>query len=292
MTASVRTKFALKSPSIALDERVHAARGDLADLALAGQLFVPHYALPMAMQCAVPKTEVRGIGKANGRQVTELLFGETFMVVDIAGGWAWGYCQHDHYVGYVEENVLCESTGKTASVVTVREACVYEAPDLGTASNVSLPMGAKVSGDPAGDFVKTGLGYISASALDRSFNDAASVAEALLDVPYHWGGRSGQGIDCSGLIQLSLALSNGPPAPRDSDQQQSELGTEIPGDTPLMRNDIIFFPGHVGIMADENTLLHATMHYGKTVAEGLDETIARIAKEHGKPVLARKRIGR
>jgi cell wall-associated NlpC family hydrolase len=79
-------------------------------------------------------------------------------------------------------------------------------------------------------------------------------------------------------------------APRDSDQQQESLGIVLPDDAQLQRGDIIFFPGHVGIMADSETLVHATMHYGETVTEPLLETIARIAVDHPQPVLARKRM--
>jgi NlpC/P60 family/Bacterial dipeptidyl-peptidase Sh3 domain len=290
MTVSPRTKFLLHGTSIPLDERVHAVRGDLADLALAGQLFVPHYAKPMPMTCAVPNVAVMATARDDAKQISELLLGEDFMVVDMAGEWAWGFCRHDHYVGYVPLTALSNATDATVSVVCVREANVYAEPDSVAAITLTLPMGAKITGNPHGDFVETALGFVAIGALDQPFSDAASVAEALLGVPYHWGGRSGHGIDCSGLIQMSLALSTGLAAPRDSDQQQESLGTVLPDGAPLQRGDIIFFPGHVGIMADSATLVHATMHYGKTVTEPLAETIARIGVDHPTPVLARKRM--
>ena len=62
MTMSLRPQFALGGSSIALDARIHAVRGDLADLALAGQIFVPHYARPMACRCVVPSQAVRDAG--------------------------------------------------------------------------------------------------------------------------------------------------------------------------------------------------------------------------------------
>jgi hypothetical protein len=293
MTGLPRSQFSLSEKSISLDARLHAVRGDLADLALAGQLFVPHYARPMAMRCAVINTPLRDVPSHDGKQVSELLFGEDFMVIDLSADWAWGYCQHDHYVGYVPAETLIKGDAEDdpyeAHPITVREAALFTAIG-GDRCDKTLPMGTKISGPVSGDMIKTSLGYISADAVNGTFADAAAVAETLIDVPYHWGGRSAHGIDCSGLVQLSLALSSGLPAPRDSDQQQEALGEDMDSAAPLMRNDIIFFPGHVGIMQSADDLIHATMHYGKTVVEPLSDVIARTAKEHEVPVLARKRI--
>ncbi len=289
MSASSRSQFSLSGTSISLDARTHAVRGDLADLALAGQLFVPHYARPMAMRCTAVRAALRDIAKPEGKQVSELLYGEDFMVIDIAADWAWGYCRHDHYVGYVPISDLIVSDDSETETITVREAVVFNTV-AGEASDLTLPMGAKISGAPAGDMIETAIGCIATGAIGATFDDAASVAEMLIDTPYHWGGRSAHGIDCSGLIQLSLALSTGLPAPRDSDQQQFGLGEDLPDGVPLARGDIIFFPGHVGIMRSGEELIHATMHYGKTVIEPLAEVIARIGKDHDTPILARKRI--
>src|SRR3546814_10677207 len=46
--------FRLEGPSIALDQRIHAFRPDIADLALAGQVFATHYARPESRRCIEP----------------------------------------------------------------------------------------------------------------------------------------------------------------------------------------------------------------------------------------------
>jgi len=291
MTMSFRPQFALGGSSIALDARIHAVRGDLADLALAGQIFVPHYARAMPRRCMVPSLRVQDAGSPDSNQVSELLFGEDFMVVDHSGGFAWGYCRHDHYVGYVALDALGDANDDAQSVVTVREATVKKTASPSSATVATLPMGARITGSLAGDYVQTSLGFVRAAALDGSYADAASVAEALLDVPYVWGGRSASGIDCSGLIQMALALSGGAAAPRDSDQQQAALGQSLSNNEALTRNDLIFFPGHVGIMADGGLLIHATTHHGKVVCEPLADVVARIAAKHETPIVARKRLG-
>ena len=87
-------------------------------------------------------------------------------------------------------------------------------------------------------------------------NDYVAIAGRFLETPYLWGGRSGFGIDCSALVQLSMLMA-GQKVARDSDMQAQTLGTEI-GRDGLRRGDLVFWPGHVGIIEDHDTLLHAT----------------------------------
>ena len=82
--------------------------------------------------------------------------------------------------------------------------------------------------------------------------DYVAVAERFLETPYLWGGRTSEGIDCSGLVQTALAAA-GVASPRDSDMQEAGLGEPIAIDDPrttLERGDLVFWKGHVGIMRD------------------------------------------
>ena len=227
----------LHSTSKFFDPRIHAVRGDLADIALAGEIFVPHYAKAMAMHCAAPFVAVRDGASEDSNQTSELLSGENFMVLDQSGGWAWGYCAHDHYVGYIPET--------------------------------ALSLGAHIQKIIAADPLET--------------------TKSFLDLQYVWGGRGGAGIDCSGLVQRALAVRD-IAAPRDSDMQLTALGETLPIDAALKAGDLIFFPGHVGMMASGSELIHATRHHGKVVIEPLADVIVRMAAKHDEPVTARKRI--
>lgn len=239
MSHSTRLNFTLNAPSKALDRRVHAARGDLADIALAGRIFVPHYATPILRTVAAARAGVHDKPNSGATMVSELVAGEGFAVLDVAGAWAWGFCQHDHYVGYVPTAALDDA----------------------------LPTAAPAVHDA----------------------DWVAAAEAFLHVPYVWGGRSRSGIDCSGLLQVALAHA-GIAAPRDADQQMAALGTPLVDDAPLQRGDLIFFPGHVGIMSDAARLLHATGHHGRVEVEPLADVVARFSEKQLPAVLARKRL--
>ena len=87
-------------------------------------------------------------------------------------------------------------------------------------------------------------------------------------------------MDCSGLLQVSLQAA-GVPCPRDTDMQENQLGAPIEDRYALKRGDLIFWEGHVGIMADSDRLLHANAHHMQVALEPLSAAITRIAISGG-----------
>ncbi len=269
-----------------LDERVHAYRRDIADIALAGQIFAPHYARPLIRSCGMRETFVRPRPSADEAPSSQLLPGEEFAMLETSAGWAWGYCRADHYVGYVEAIDLVEPLQPT-HIVAAATAPIHAEPDDRSARLAALSMGSRVRGHEAHGFLATESGFIPFThvrAIDAIEHDPVAVAERLIGVPYLMGGRSVHGIDCSGLVQLSFALC-GIATPRDSDQQRS-LGAPIGETERLERGDLVFFEGHVGLMHGPNELIHATGHRGEVVIEPLAVVAGRTA------IQERRRVGR
>jgi cell wall-associated NlpC family hydrolase len=231
----------------------------------------------MMRGCGARPTFVRPTASSQAPPSSELLPGEGFAVLELSTHWAWGYCRHDHYVGYVSAIDLIDAPPPT-HIVAAAHAPIHSEPDIHAPVLASLPMGARVTGEERSGFLGTDIGYLlftTVRPLDAYEHDPVAVAERLNGAPYLLGGRTVSGIDCSGLVQLSLALC-GIPSPRDSDQQRV-LGRPLAEDAELRRGDLLFFQGHVGFMADAERLIHATGHRGSVVVEPLQEVAARTA---------------
>jgi cell wall-associated NlpC family hydrolase len=291
-SAEERRSFRLEGRSVRLDPRIHASRGDLADLALAGVLFSAHYARAVEMTCVVAGTAVHAANSLAATCITQLLRGESFHVLDVTAEWAWGFCGHDGYVGYVRRDAL-DALEAPSHRITALSAPVFADADIKSRIVDYWPAGAVFNGTEADGFVACVEGFVHArhaAPLDALETDWVAVAETCLGQPYVWGGRGHGGFDCSGLVQLSLGRC-GIRAPRDTDMQREGIGNPVAEGEALRRGDLVFFPGHVGIMADGETLLHANAHWMATVKEPLADVIARLRPDHDQPVLARRRIG-
>jgi len=281
-------RFRLGGASAKLDPRIHAVRKDVADIALADRVFAPHYAKPLLHGCVAASVAMRAAPSSGAIAVSELLRGEGFAVVDASGDWAWGYSVHDGYVGYVPVDAIGPFAAPT-HIVASPAALVFADRSIKAPVAERLPMGAQLSVTASdGDFHEIAGGFVHdrhLAPLDRIEADPVAVAARLTGVPYRWGGRSGDGIDCSGLVQLALAFA-GQPALRDSDQQQG-LGSAIAEGDPLRRGDLVFLPGHVGMMADDTHLLHANAFWMRVVTEPLADVVARQPEGRGITALRR-----
>ena len=282
--------FHLEGPTRSLDARINAYRRDIADVALAGTLFAPHYAAPM-LRAATCSAMIRNAPDPDSEAASQILPGEEFAVVDIAGDWAWGYSLHDHYVGYLPTEGLDLPVTATHRV-TARDALLFAGPSIKAPAIGTLPFGARLAGEAHDRFIRAGAGFIHQrhlAAIEAIEDDAVAVAERFLGMPYLWGGRGADGIDCSGLVQVALAAT-GISAPRDTDMQRESLGEVLPEEARLQRGDIVSFPGHVGLMVDEIRLIHANAHWMSVVIEPLADIVARLAPHHDRPILSRRRL--
>ncbi|MEM1302032.1 MAG: C40 family peptidase [Pseudomonadota bacterium] len=212
-----------------------------------------------------------------------LIFGDAFHVLEERGGHAFGYDPTDGYVGYVPTGALADPFEPTHRVAT-RAAHIYLKPDFKSPDVMPLSYGSGLKGVVQGDYLMlVAGGYVPMAQVEpvaARVSDPARVAEMFLGTPYLWGGNTGFGIDCSGLTMTALRAA-GLSCPRDSDLQ-AQAWDPVPEDAPLERGDLVFWTGHVGMMLDAGTLIHANAHHMCVAIEPLEVAVRRIAaKEFG-----------
>lgn len=216
--------------------------------------------------------EVPDTTALRGKIESQLNMGELFEVEEDLGDWVRGKCTHDGYPGFVEKKYLSREFAAATHVVTAQRSHIYRDDTMKSPIQHMVGMGAQLTVVEQGEkFAKLADGsYISLQHIAplSSREDFVAVAERMLETPYVWAGRSGLGTDCSGLVQLALARA-GITAQRDCDQQEETVGSDATT-LPRQRGDIVYFPGHVGIMVDDKNMVHATAAFMKTVIEPLD----------------------
>jgi cell wall-associated NlpC family hydrolase len=226
--------------------------------------------------CNLAIIPIRAEASDRSEQVSQLLFGEHFKVIELTAKWAQVELAYDGYIGWIdvkqfqpisEENYTF--LNKTTSLLNADLIEYITTPNnqlmpisLGASlsflenttintSNYSFD-GTKVSGiKPKSELLKTAFLYLNA--------------------PYLWGGKTPFGIDCSGFTQMVYKL-NGVHLLRDASQQATQgvplsfIEESEPGDLAFFDNEegkII----HVGIMMENNYIIHAS---GKVRIDRLD----------------------
>jgi cell wall-associated NlpC family hydrolase len=278
------------------DPRLTPARPDLAAKHLEGKVAAARYVEGEVFDISEPLAPVRRAPASDAELMTQALKGERVTIYDRDGeGWAWGQLQDDGYVGWLPEGALTKVTAAPTHHVTALSTFAFPGPSIKLPPVCSLPMGVRVSvAREDGSFAITRdslyLPRQHLGPLDAKAADFVGIAERFVGTPYLWGGKSSLGIDCSGLVQVSLSAA-GVTAPRDSDLQQAFLGHPLdPADAgKLRRGDLLFWQGHVAIARDAETIVHANAHHMATVIENRTEAIARI-KAAGSELVAIKRL--
>ncbi|MBM9593225.1 C40 family peptidase [Roseitranquillus sediminis] len=272
------------------DRRLLFANERVAAEALAGQVESARLVRPEPRQVAVFATFLHA--RPDGARDRQILLGDQVEVIEEREGWSFARVAKDGYVGYVATADLAPRTSATHAV-TRRHTHLYPEPDLKLPPVARLPFGGRVAVEAVeGRWARTAGGFLPDAHLrriDAPMTDPLSVAEMFLGTPYLWAGNTGDGIDCSGLVQVAC-LACGIACPGDSDQQEQALGTRLPDGAPLRRGDLIFWRGHVGWLADTNRLLHANAHAMAVTFEPLAEALARIEAQGDGPVTSLRRL--
>ncbi|PTE07201.1 C40 family peptidase [Mesorhizobium helmanticense] len=278
----------------ARDARLHAFRSDLADARLKGEVAAERFVPGRPARITASVADIRKAPRPDAGVNTQALFGDDVLVFEDVEGWAWIQAERDGYVGYVADTVLGARDHTPTHVVSVPRTFLYPGPDLRFPITGQLSMGSAVTVAGAAEtrgthyaLLPSGEAIISGHLrpVGEAADDYVAVAETFLGTPYLWGGASGFGIDCSGLVQLALRMA-GRQVLRDSDMQAATIGEPLdpgPDFAGLRRGDLVFWKGHVAVMTDATTMIHANGHTMLVSREGFNDAVARIGYLYGGP---------
>ncbi len=270
------------------DSRSLLANDRVAHAALRGQIQARRFVQGEWATVSHSVTELRR--SPLGPRDRQLLYGTRFLVLERHGGFTFGQSACDGYVGYVDLRALGADQTPT-HWLSVPASHLYTAPNIKAPEAMPLSLGARLTvvADVDDRFVQTAHGFFALrrhlSAIGQWADDPVAVAMEFLGTPYLWGGNSRAGIDCSGLVQAAL-LACGISCPGDSDQQCASLGENLPQTATLQRGDLLFWPGHVAMVCNARSLIHATAHVMAVCQEEIATVLARI----NTPLIGRKRI--
>jgi cell wall-associated NlpC family hydrolase len=278
---------------VALDPRINPFRPEIAAKYLQGQVEAKRFVEGTRHQVIEPVTALRRAPSHDARLDSEALLGERVMVYETTEeGWAWGQLETDGYVGWLSANSLGPSGPAPTHKVVALRAFAFPGPDIKLPPIAALPLGARLTIARQDErFAVTAFGWhvptVHLVPIKARQSDFVAVSEQFLGTPYLWGGKTSLGLDCSGLVQVSLQAA-GLACPRDSDMQELTLG-KLSSLTSLRRGDLLFWKGHVAIARDPETLIHANAHHMMVAIEPPADAIARI-KATGSEITAVKRV--
>jgi cell wall-associated NlpC family hydrolase len=298
-----------------LDPRTTAARPDLAADHLRGRVAAARFVAGTVREVVDAQAPVRREPRPDALLDTEALRGELVTVYDEDGeGWCWGQLHGDRYVGWLPANALQAPGPPPTHRVAVLRTLEFPGRSIKAPPLAALSQGSRVAvassphdteqPDTSGNSGRTGGGdaglvrlangsYVPARHLaptDSSAEDFVAVAESFVGVPYLWGGKTSLGIDCSGLVQVALAAA-GIECPRDSDMQDRAFVSNPAGDLAApRRGDLVFWKGHVAIIRDQRSLVHANAFHMAVTIELIAEAVRRI-REVGSEITAVRSIG-
>jgi len=226
--------------------------------------------------CNLAIVPIRAEASDRSEQVSQLLFGEHFKIIEFTTKWAQVELAYDGYIGWIDNKQFQPINEKqylflneAPNILNVDLIEYITTPDN---QLTPIPLGASLSFLENKEINTNNYSFEGLKVYgEKPKSELVKTAFMYLNAPYLWGGKSPFGIDCSGFTQMIYKL-NGYHLLRNASQQATQgeplsfIEESEPGDLAFFDNEegnII----HVGIMMENNYIIHAS---GKVRIDRLD----------------------
>jgi hypothetical protein len=237
-----------------------------------------------------PVTNLYKRASLKSEVVTQMLYGDSFLITKKTRKWLKIKIKEDNYKGYIENKNFGNFIKGTHKVQILKAKIFKLSNNKKMIGELSFGSKIKVE-DKKSEFVKFRKGWINKKdlkSIDYKEKNVFNKIKLFENIRYKWGGKSFKGIDCSALIQVCLNFNN-KFCPRDAKDQVKYFKKNIYLKN-IKKNDIIYWKGHVAVALSRNELIHAYGPMKKTVQMNLNETIKRIKKTADLKIIGVKRI--
>jgi len=223
--------------------------------------------------CNLSIVPLRAEASDTSELVSQILYGEFFIVIKKTQKWSFIRLSHDNYEGWID-NKQYESISETVyfELTEKKQRFSSDLVDFVIGSNeelIPITSGSTVSSCSYLDHRFEGQIYNAENSKSKIIHTALN----FLNAPYLWGGKSPFGIDCSGFTQLIYRM-HGFPLLRDATQQATQ-GESLSFIEESEAGDLAFFDNeegriiHVGILMADNYIIHA---HGKVRIDRIDHS--------------------
>jgi len=207
--------------------------------------------------------------------ISQVLFGESFEIVEWAEKWTKIITTADKYTGWIGR-LQFSMLGHIAYNQLINEpapltyGAVTQAWKLSDNTILYLPIASSLV-FLEGNRCKIGNEKFEIIGPKGDIENFAITAKSFLEAPYLWGGRTHFGIDCSGFTQAVFKL-HGINLLRDA-SMQAEQGKPVALSQGKL-GDLAFFENlsgritHVGILLSNSQIIHAS---GRVRIDTLDD---------------------